>query len=148
MTRRSTTGFVVLINGTAVCWGSTLQRCVALSTMESEYISACQATREIIWLKGLLTDMGVEFGWSAKAGAMGAIPLHCDNEAAVHLSKNHMTTGRSKHIDVQYHYVRECVLGNKIQMCECRTENMVADSLTKAVPKHKVEWCRASMGLV
>jgi hypothetical protein len=137
--RRSMTGYVVMVNGTAVSWGSSLQRCVALSTMESEYIAACQCAREVVWLKGLLMDMGV---------TMKPICLFCDNEAAVSLCKNHMTTARSKHVDIQYHYVRQCVERGILSVMDCRTDRMVADSLTKAVPQHKVQWCRQCTGLV
>ncbi len=98
-TRRSTSGFVFVLNGAAVTWASRRQPIVALSTMESEYIAASDPSREVIWLRRLLHELGIE--------QTNPTPLLCDNESAISLTRNPESHKRSKHIDVRYHFIRE-----------------------------------------
>jgi hypothetical protein len=98
-TRRSTTGYVVMLNGGPVTWGSRQQQCVSLSTTEAKYVAACETTRQISWFRNLLQDVGIV--------QKAPTPLFCDNQGAIHLSKNPEKHKRTKHIDVQYHYVRK-----------------------------------------
>ena len=95
------------------------------------------AAKEAIWLRKLLCDLGV---------AMPAtIKIMADNQSAIKLANNPVTSVRSKHIDVIYHFVRERVAKDEIEYIA--TAEMVADSLTKAVPEDKVVFCRDSMGV-
>lgn len=124
--RKSRTGWVVLVNGAPVAWKSTLQRQIAHSTAEAEYISLSDAAREATYIKQLLGEMGHEIN--------EAIIVYEDNQTAKIMAEE-VATKRSKHIDIRYHHVRELVGRGTIKIEECRTSDMVADLLTKPLPK-------------
>ena len=138
-TRRSTTGYVFLYNGGALSWSSRRQPTVAASTTEAEYMAEAAAAKEAIWLRKLLGDLGVK--------VPATIKIMADNQSAIKLASNPVTSARSKHIDVLYHFVRERVAREEIEFEYIATAQMVADSLTKAVPEDKVVFCRNSMGV-
>lgn len=98
-TSRSTSGYIFKLENGPVTWKSKRQDVVSLSTTESEYIAASLATREIVWLRKLLSDIEHQCSNSTK--------LHVDKESAIKLVKNQKFHSRTKHIDVQYHYTRE-----------------------------------------
>jgi hypothetical protein len=139
-TRRSTTGYVFLFGGGAVSWSSKLQPTVALSTAEAEYMAAASAVREALWLRKLLGDLGYD--------CTQPVPILCDNQAALKLLVNPIVSARSKHIDVLHHFARERVALREVCFDYCRTESMIADCLTKAVPEHKFLTCSSGMGLI
>jgi Reverse transcriptase (RNA-dependent DNA polymerase) len=125
-TRRSTGAFIFILNGGPISWTSKRQPTVALSTTEAEYMAMCQAIREASWLRQLLTELGVDQGNEA-------IKVHADNQSAIALGKNPEFHKRSKHIDVQYHYVQEQVQSGRIITPYLPTARMIADGLTKAL---------------
>jgi transposase InsO family protein len=137
-TRRSTTGYVFLYNGGAISWSSRLQPTVAVSTTEAEYMAAAFAVKEALWLRKLLSDFDRK---------PGVLEIFCDNQAAIKILKHPISSNRSKHIDVIYHFARERVARGEVAFTYIETEHMVADSLTKAVPLHKFKVCLAGMGL-
>ena len=94
--RKSTTGYLFTFSGGAISWQSKLQKCVALSTTEAEYIAATEAGKEMIWLKRFLQELGLN--------QMEYI-VYCDSQSAIDLSKNSMYHARTKHIDVRYHWI-------------------------------------------
>ena len=127
--RRSTSGYIFQVASTAVSWKSRKQSCVALSTAEAEYIALSQAAKEAIWLRQLNTDLQGE--------SSEPTVLYEDNQAAICLSKNPQCHGRSKHIDIRYHFIREQVTNWTIELKYCETGNMVADMLTKGLGKER-----------
>jgi hypothetical protein len=137
-TRRSTTGYIFTLNGGAISWSSRRQPTVAASTTEAEYMSAAYAVKEALWLRTLLADLKID---------TRTIPIHADNQSAIKLLKNPISSLRSKHIDVIYHFARERVARKDVTFKYVKTENMVADILTKAIPAFKFAFCRASMGV-
>ena len=96
--RRSTTGYVVMINNGAVVWRRQLHPTVALSTMELEYMALTEATKELIWIHNLLAELGY-------FNKTNTIPteLYSDNQSAIALSKNPVSHARVKHIDIRHH---------------------------------------------
>lgn len=124
--RRSRTGYVVLINGSPVSWRSTLQRQIAHSTAEAEYIAMSDAVREACYVRQLLQEMGHELG--------SKITVYEDNTTAKIMAEE-IATKRSKYIDVRYHFVRDMVMNGTIQLKYCATTDMVADMLTKPLAK-------------
>ena len=136
--RRSTTGYVFMLNGGAISWASRLQKTVAASTTEAEYMSESAAIKEALWLKTLLTDFGYDFS---------SIYMFADNQAAIKLMTNPIISQRSKHIDIAYHFARQHVIAGTITLGYIPTEQMVADVFTKPVPESKHMWCCKGMGL-
>jgi hypothetical protein len=136
--RKSTTGMVFILNNAAISWSSKLQTTVSCSTAEAEYVAAAAAVREGLWLRKLLVDMG-----------MGNLPVRIfgDNEGALQLLKHPIASARSKHIDVAHHFARERVMRGEVSFEHISTERMVADIMTKALPRNKTEFCREGMGL-
>ena len=126
-TRRSTTGIVFLLHGAAISWQSKLQPTLSLSTTEAEYQAAGAGAREALWLRKLLPELGVPIS--------GPLKIFGDNEAALNLTRNQMTTPRSKHIDIVHHFARERVERGEIVFEYVESANNVADILTKPLPR-------------
>ena len=112
---------------------------MALSTTEAEYIALVQATKESIWIQRLLGELGRQ--------ATGAQTLYGDNQGAIALASNPEYHARTKHIDIQYHFIRECVENGVIKLQYCPTEDMVADGMTKALPKERHWKLAREMGM-
>jgi len=103
--RRSTTGFVFTLNGGPIAWASKRQSTVAISTAEAEYVAAAMATKEALWLRKLLSALGVDGG---------AVPMGEDNQAFLALVNNPEATGRTKHVNVANHMVRDYVARGEV----------------------------------
>jgi hypothetical protein len=136
--RRSTTAFVFVLGGAAVSWQSRLQPTVAMSTTESEYMAASAAVKEGLWFRKLLPVFGI---------AAGPVPIFGDNQAALKLLKNPISCSRTKHIDTMHHFARERVAREEVAFHYIPTDHMVADVLTKALPRTKFEQCRLGLGV-
>jgi ATP-binding cassette subfamily B (MDR/TAP) protein 1 len=95
--RKSTLGYLVTHSGGAVSWQSRLQKCVALNTTEAEFIAVTEASKELLWVKRLACELGFK---------QDKYMLFCDNQSAIHLSKNASFHSRSKHIEVRYHWIQ------------------------------------------
>ena len=102
---------------------------MALSTVEAEYMALTAATQEAIFERQLLSDLGHE---QAEPSAM-----YEDNQGCIALSSNMMTTKRSKHINVKYHFCREKIINGEIKVIYCPTDQMLADVLTKPLPRDR-----------
>lgn len=126
-TRRSTTGYVYQINNTAVVWSSKRQQTVASSTVEAEYVAVSEAIREALWLRNLLTEIGVK--QSAPA------VINCDNKGAIRLALNPGTHQRTKHIDIKHHLIRELIEENVVSLRYVQSRHQLADIFTKGLPK-------------
>jgi hypothetical protein len=137
--RRSTSGYVFNLFGGAISWMSKRQAVVALSTTESEYMAATHASKEVVWLQRLCSGIGL---------VQEAVRIECDSQSAIFLAKNPAYHSKTKHIDVQYHFVRDMIEEKKVSLMKVDTLKNVADSLTKSVSTEKFSWCRGSMGIV
>ncbi|MCP3667059.1 MAG: DDE-type integrase/transposase/recombinase [Gammaproteobacteria bacterium] len=143
--RKSTSGYVFLLGSgdsySAVSWASRRQRTVALSSTESEYISASAAAQEAVWLRKLLAGLHVSATGKQSEGFDLGIPtiLLADNKGAIKLSKNQSVHGRSKHVDVKYHYLRQLVTEGQIALKYVSTNENWADVLTKPLPRVKFD---------
>jgi hypothetical protein len=137
--RRSIGGFVFDVAGGSVSWSSKKQPTVALSTVEAEYMAASNATKEAIWLRTLLRDLGFT--------QTLATTIHADNQGCIALSRNPVSHSRAKHIDIRHHFIRERVASNEITLEYCSTKDMVADIFTKALPREAFEKCRGALGV-
>jgi hypothetical protein len=133
--RKSTSGYLMTFGRGAVSWQWQLQKCVALSTTEAEYIAATEACKELLWMKKFLQEWGLK---------QEKFSLFCDSQSAIHLCKN--PTSRSKHIDVRYHWIRDALELKLFQLEKIHTDNNGADMMTKTLPMEKLALCRAKAG--
>eukprot|EP00253_Pinus_taeda_P009242 PITA_09242 len=136
--RRSTTGYVFTLASGAISWMSNLQETIALSTTEAEYIAASDASKEAIWLKGLLDEIGRK---------QEKVDVLCDSQSDIHLATNPAYHSRTKHIDVRYHFLRHVIDGGKVALKKFHTRENCADIFTKPVTVEKLQWCLASLDL-
>ncbi|KAL0420890.1 UNVERIFIED_CONTAM: Retrovirus-related Pol polyprotein from transposon RE2 [Sesamum latifolium] len=104
--RKSTSGYCTYVGGNLVTWRSKKQTTVARSSVEAEYRAMGHTTSEVLWLKNILTELGLMYG--------GPIPMHCDNQAAIHLASHPIFHERTKHIEVDCHFVCEAIMSQKI----------------------------------
>lgn len=137
--RKSTSGYMFQIGGTAVSWRSKKQTCVALSTAEAEYMALASAAQEAIWIRQLIADL--------KGEQIGPIMLLEDNQAAICMAKNPQFHGRAKHVDIKYHFVREKVCSGVVELKYCPTAEMIADMLTKGLSQDKFVKLRLMVGV-
>ena len=127
--RRSMTGYVFTLGGSVVSWRATLQPTVTLSTTEAEYMALTEAAKEGIWLRGLITDLGLHHDQAV---------VYCDSLSAICLTKDQVHHERTKHIDVRYHFLRS---EKRIKVNKVGTADNPADMFTKPVPQSKFQHC-------
>lgn len=137
--RKSTSGYLFMMSGAPISWKTKKQTCVALSTAEAEYIALSAATQEVTWLRQLLNDMLIQ---QAKPTT-----LYEDNQSAICIAQNPQYHTKTKHIDIKYHFIREKVLDNTIELSYCPTNDMLADMLTKGLTFDKFSRLRNLAGI-
>ena len=125
--RRSTSGYVFQIGGIAVSWRSKKQTTVALSMAEAEYVALASAAQEAVWMRQLTIDLNGEPPTEPTV-------VFEDNQVAIAMTKYPQFHGRSKHITIKYHFVRDKVSDGTINISYCPTTEMIADMLTKGLP--------------
>ena len=128
-----------MLAGSAISWQAKKQTIVALSTVESEYHALAQAIKKAIWLQNLLKNLGM-----AKYAPR---TINCDNQDAIALAKNPTHHARTKHIDIELHFIRDHVELGTIALKYCPTENMIADIMTKALARNRHARLVGLMGL-
>ena len=138
--RKSTTGIVTVINGGCVTWSSHRQKCIATSTAEAEYVACSQLAKDVIWLRRLLGNIGIPQNKPTT--------IYCDNQSAVKLVKSKEMLRRTRHIEVNFHFIREKVEHGETEVEHIHSEKQVADVLTKPLPLLKFEQHRGSMGIM
>ena len=138
--RVATSGYCFKINGGVVSWRSCKQNCVALSTTESEYVSLAGASQEAIWIVQLFSDLNVK--------NVSPIVIFEDNKTAICIGNNLTHNPRTKHIDIKYHFVRDQVINDKIQIEYCPCNDMIADVFTKPLTAEKLIKLRELLGVV
>ena len=111
----------------------------ALSTAEAEYVALAAAAQEAIWLQQLTCDI--------LGKPVEEIEIFEDNQSAICLAINPQFHGRTKHIEIKYHFIRDQVEKDNIKLVYCRSEDMVADMLTKSLPSHQFIKLRQMAGI-
>lgn len=122
-TRKSHSGFLVLLGGAAVSWSSRKQAIVTTSSTEAEYVAMGHAAKEAVWIGRLMKDLGVDLG--------GPMRIYADNQSSMLLADSEKLSSRTKHLDVQYHFVREQVRLGRCRFIWVPTKLNAADVLTK-----------------
>lgn len=137
--RRSTGGFAVFLGTNLISWSARKQPTVSRSSTEAEYKAVANATAEIMWIQTLLREIGVQSPQQAK--------IWCDNIGAKYLSNNPVFHGRTKHIEIDYHFVRERVARKLLHIDFVSSGDQVADGFTKPLPVKQLENFKHNLNL-
>ena len=138
--RRSTSGFAFLLGSGAVSWSSKKQPIVTLSTTEAEYIAAAFCASQCIWLRRVLEKLGHK--------EENSTLIQCDNNSTIQLSKNSVFHGRSKHIDIRFHFLRDLTRDKIVELSYCNSQEQVADIMTKPLKLEQFLKLRSMLGMV
>jgi hypothetical protein len=136
--RRSVTGFFFKLAGGSITWRSHAQKTVALSSTEAEYMAISDCSRQAIWTKTLIKELGI---------GIKAIPIYGDNQGSIFIASNAVQESRTKHIDIRYHYIRELVYAKEVELMFVPGEMNPADMFTKNLQKVKFSQFRNQLGL-
>jgi hypothetical protein len=137
--RHSISGYTVLLHSSPVAWSAWKQTIIALSTAEAEYIALTAVMHEILYLQALIVELYELI--------IPPIPVYCDNQGAIALATNNKFHARTKHIDIQYHYVRSLVQSGLLDLQYCLTEDNIADIFTKVLLRLRLTKLRAGLRL-
>jgi hypothetical protein len=137
--RKSTSGYVFTMNGNAISWCSKKQPIVTLSTTEAEFVSASSCACQCIWLRNVLKHLHVK--------QASCTSINCDNSSSIKLSKNPIMHGRCKHIDVRYYFLRDLCKEGVIELKYCKTQEQLADIMTKALKLESFYKLREGLGM-
>jgi hypothetical protein len=138
-TRKSVGGYSFTLGSGAISWSARKQKTVATSSCEAEYVAAFEAAKEALWIRQLLTAIDFK--------PDNAITIFCDNNAAKALSEDPLLHARVKHIDIKFHFLRECVLRGDITLQHIPSRDNIADIFTKPLERRKFEKLRSFLGL-
>ena len=124
--RRSTTGYFFLMGDSLIFWRSKKQIVIACSSIEAEYRALTTSTVELIWLRWLLQDLGVDCSTATK--------LHCDNRSAIQIAHNDVFHERTKHVEIDCHFICHHLLQGTLTLQYISFQDQLADIFTKPLP--------------
>lgn len=137
--RKSTSSQVFMLSSGAVSWSSKKQQVVTLSTTEAEFIAAASCACQAVWLRRILKEI--------HCNQVGPTLIYCDNRSAIKLSKNPVLHGRSKHIDVRFHFLRDLTKEEVVELVYCQSQDQIADILTKPLKLETFVKLRGLLGV-
>jgi transposase InsO family protein len=137
---KSTSGYVVFVNGCAVSWKTTKQKSVSTSTVEAEYIAASMACKEVMWLRWLLEEILED--------RLTKPVVWIDNNGARLLAENEQLSEKTKHIRYSHHFIKECIKDGVLELKQVPTQDNVADMMTKPLNRQLLERHRDGIKLV
>nr|GEY17108.1 ribonuclease H-like domain-containing protein [Tanacetum cinerariifolium] len=140
VTRRSVSGYCVFVNGCLVSWKSKKQVTLSKSSTEAEYMSMATATCEIMWIVKIMSDLNIKNMLPAK--------LYCDNKAAMQIAANPVMHEKTKHFDLDVHFIREKVCSGLIKTVKVESKDNVADILTKAFGSFQHGFLTKKFGMI
>ena len=139
-TRKSTTGWCIFLGDALISWKCKKQECVSKSSTEAEYRAMSAACSEIVWLRGLLSELGFP--------PTDPTPLHGDNTSAIQIVANPVYHERTKHIEVDCHYIREAFTRGVITLPHLTTDLQIADVFTKALTRQRHKFLSSKLMLL
>ena len=139
--RKSTSGYAFTLGSGAISWTSIKQSCIVDSTMEAEYVAASEATKEAVWLKNFLLDLGVVPSMQLP------ITLYCDNSGAVANLKEPRTHKKGMHIRHKYHLIRDVVKRGDVVVTKIASANNLTNPFTKSLPAKTLDRHVEGMGV-
>jgi hypothetical protein len=132
--RKSMSGGEFFLGDSLVAWLSKKQGSISLSTIEAEYIATATCCTQVLWMIQTLADLEVNYA--------APIPIHFDNTSAINVSKNPVFHSKTKYIHIKYHFLREQVTNQVVQVHYIPTTEQIADIFTKPLPKTPFEYLR------
>lgn len=139
VTRKSTSGFVVTLGNSPISWASRLQKSVAQSTTEAEYVAIADCTKDILWYIQLFKELSIPI--------LPPIKIMSDNQGAILLTKNSVFHKRTKHIDVRFHAIRDYQDQGLIKVYYTPTDQQPADMLTKSLCSPSLLKCKEYLNI-
>lgn len=139
LTRRSLTGYVVLLGNSLVSWKTKKQHVVSRSSAEAEYRSMALTLCEVKWIMELMRSLGIR--------QSSPTSLYCDNQAALHIAANPVFHERTKHIEVDCHFIRDAIIAGLIVTRYVKTTEQLADILTKPLGRTQFHYLLGKMGV-
>ncbi|GJZ25812.1 retrovirus-related pol polyprotein from transposon RE1 [Tanacetum coccineum] len=133
--KKSTSGYIFTLGSGVFCWNSKKQSVVAQSSAEAEYISVAGAVNHAIWIRKLLSDLDLT--------QEGPTAIFCDNKSAIAIAENPVQHGRTKHINVKYHDIREAEKNEEVKLKYCTSKTQLTDMLTKSITGRKLNYFKA-----
>ena len=135
--RKSQGGFLIFCGSNLISWQPRRQQTVALSSTESEYRALANAAAELTWLQSLFGELGIY---------LSAPPtLWCDNVGATYLTANPIFHARTKHVEVDFHFVRDKVAQKDLQVQFISSKDQLANILTKGLPSTRFQMLRSKL---
>jgi len=138
MSRQSVTGYLVKLGDAPIYWKAKKQATLSRSSAEAEYRAMANATSEVVWIRNLLLSFGV---------SVPPARLYCDNQAAIHIANNPVFHERTKHVEVDCHFVRERILSGVIQPQYTPTAKQLANIFTKALGQCQFYYLLGKLGV-
>uniref|UniRef100_A0A2N9EG31 Integrase catalytic domain-containing protein n=1 Tax=Fagus sylvatica TaxID=28930 RepID=A0A2N9EG31_FAGSY len=137
--RRSTSGYFTFVGGNLVTWRSKKLEVVARSSAEAEYKGMAKAICEMLWIRNLMQDLHIK--------QVSPMKLYCDNKAACDIAHNPVQHDRTKHVEVDRHFIKEKLEEKLIEVPHVRSQDQLADVLTKAVSNQAFNGCLDKLGM-
>ncbi|GJU43725.1 putative ribonuclease H-like domain-containing protein [Tanacetum coccineum] len=137
--RKSTTGGCQFLGRRLISWQCKKQTIVANSTTEAEYVAAANCCGQVLWIQNQMMDYGFNF-MNTK--------IHIDNESTISVIKNPVAHSRTKHIEIRFHFIRDCYEKRLIEVIKIHTDHNVADLLTKGFDVTRFNFLVVSIGLL
>eukprot|EP00253_Pinus_taeda_P034947 PITA_34947 len=137
--RKSTAGYVFTLGSGPITWACKKRAAISLSSAEAEYRGAVEASKEALWLRQILSELGFE--------QQHPTTLWCDNQSAIQLCKEPVKHQRSKHIELHMHFIRMLIHDHVLEVQYCSTDDQVADIFTKALTEAKFTKLRYMLGV-
>ncbi|XP_019157958.1 PREDICTED: uncharacterized protein LOC109154654 [Ipomoea nil] len=138
--RKSTSGYAVFLGSNLISWLSRKQRTVARSSTEAEYKAVADVAAEVTWMVSLLRELGLHTGRPSN--------LWCDNLGATYLCANPVFHARTKHVEIDYHFVHDKVASGDFMVNFVSTKDQLADVLTKPLPGPRFTALRDKLNIV